>query len=112
MRENNEAAALTLPLLYDRLAASFTLEIIVDKKLALYWRAIQPSLLPGFKQEIGAQTPQHGRLLVVIDWLEIEKCHAQFQSISSKPWKKSPKKKIKQESPRKVRKGQLSLPFS
>jgi hypothetical protein len=44
----------------------------LDKKLALYWRAIQPSLFPGFEQETGPQTPQHGRLLVVLDWLEIE----------------------------------------
>ena len=34
---------------------------------------IQRSLFSTFDQEVGPQTPKHGRLMVVLDWLEIER---------------------------------------
>jgi hypothetical protein len=42
-------------------------------KVAQYWKTIQRSLFPGFEKDIGTPTPVHGKIMVALDMLGLER---------------------------------------
>jgi hypothetical protein len=45
----------------------------LDIKVQRYWRLIQQSIFPDHVEEFEPQTPQHGRIMVVLDFLNLER---------------------------------------
>lgn len=39
-------------------------------KISQYWQNLQRSLFPGFEKDVGVQTPVHGHVMVVLDFID------------------------------------------
>lgn len=43
----------------------------MDSRILQYWRQIQRRLFPDLEDDLGPQTPKHGDIMVILDWLDV-----------------------------------------